>query len=541
LKRESSVSEDSGVDLHLDESEAGSAGLERAERSKMGTRQGSWWSQSSLSGELSMDEHGSSKASSPGLRAASPARCTLQRKAEAFQRPNFPSRRCDGSVSEGPVVGIIGLGDMGSMLARTFAQAGYSVLGCDLPERFEALHADFADFDQVEVLRDATSVARTADIQIYAVETSSIEDVARSCGLATKVSACVIGLCNVKDPEIRAFDRWLPKDVSIVPIHNMHGPNVGSHGQTMVMIPHRCSPKTAAQIRKIFEETFGYIVEEMTVEDHDAISADTVVLSNLGLLAMGNAWCKIGESPWEYTARVGGLDHVKVLTCLRSYALKAHSFCGVAMLNPRALQQVQAYSESVSELFKLMIRGEEKEFTARIMSAKQSLFDSRPKGKTLLPAGLLEEFLPCERDEDWPTEIARRPSSHLDILAAVDAWHRSGISPFRNLVCETPVFRLRLGMAEYLFCHPELLQKSIQAALYNHATRLLDFEFVLSVKEWATIIAHGDVDAYTQHFLDCKEFFRQHISKASAESARLIERLAAWRERSITEVSMGLT
>jgi len=427
-----------------------------------------------------------------------------------------------------PLIGIIGLGDMGSMVAKKFCIAGYRVLGSDLPSRYEALCAEYSNYRNMTIMKDSTSVARSADIQVYAVDTNAIEEVTRTSGQATRVGACVLGLCNVKDPEIKAFDRWLPKDVSIVPVHTMHGPNVDSHGQTMVMIPHRCTREVADTVRKVFHETFGYVVQEMSVEDHDRITADTQVLTHVGLLAMGNAWCKMGTSPWERTSKVGGLEHIKVMTCLRSFALKAHAYSGVAMLNPRSRQQVKIYSDSVAELFKLMVSENEQEFTKRIMEARDALFSDRGAG-TLLPPELLDEFSLSEGDRS-PSQ-PHLPSSHLDILAAVDAWHRSGVNPFGNLVCETPVFRLRLGIAEYLFCRPELLQESIHAAVYNHACRVQDFEFVLSVKEWATIIAHGDVDAYAKHFGDCKEFFKKQVAKASTKSARLISWLAMERER----------
>mmetsp|Transcript_22554 Transcript_22554/g.49877 ORF Transcript_22554/g.49877 Transcript_22554/m.49877 type:complete len:528 (-) Transcript_22554:162-1745(-) len=498
------------------------ATTEVAEESISGTESSSSKESDSHNANVKVEHHHRSKKSKP--EGKSKAFKPPQRTPPTAKRWNF------GPNDSKPTIGIVGLGDIGSMFARTFCNAGYTVMGCDLPARFEELRAKFQDCRNMIVLNDAIPVARSADIQIYAVDTAAIEDVARQSGPATKVGSCVLGLCNVKGPEIAAFEKWLPKDVSIVPVHSMHGHNVNSKGQTMVMIPQRCTAAVAANIRKIFEDTFGYVVQEMSAEDHDIITADTMVLTHVGLLAMSNAWCKMGSKPWEKTARTGGLVHIKVLTSLRVYALKAHAYSGVAMLNPRSRVQVQTYAESVSELYKLMVSEDEKRFTARIMEAKEALFSHRTHEDLLLPPSLLEEFCLSDRDSDSSTTSVVTRSSHLDLLAAVDAWHRSGINPFANLVCETPVFRLRLGIAEYLFCRPEMLQESIEAALYDKNNRILDFEFVLSVKEWATIIAHGDVDAYAAHFADCKDFFKSQVEKASTKSARLIAWLSTERQ-----------
>ncbi|MGB4399352.1 MAG: NAD(P)-binding domain-containing protein, partial [Daejeonella sp.] len=54
-------------------------------------------------------------------------------------------------------IGIIGLGDMGCIYAKSFARAGYRVYGCDLPHRTELLKAELAPFG-IEVLEDGKEV-----------------------------------------------------------------------------------------------------------------------------------------------------------------------------------------------------------------------------------------------------------------------------------------------------------------------------------------------------------------------------------------------
>ena len=57
-----------------------------------------------------------------------------------------------------------------------------------------------------------------------------------------------------------------------------------------------------------------------------------------------------------------------------------------------------------------------------------------------------------------------------------------------NLFCYALPFRLRLGIAEYLFKNEELLEESIVTALYDKTIRGDDLEFHSAVREWSSII-----------------------------------------------------
>ena len=58
-----------------------------------------------------------------------------------------------------------------------------------------------------------------------------------------------------------------------------------------------------------------------------------------------------------------------------------------------------------------------------------------------------------------------------------DAWHQLKINPYDNMMCQTPPFKLRLGIVEYLFKNDELLEKTIKTALYDKSIRGDDLEF----------------------------------------------------------------
>ena len=107
----------------------------------------------------------------------------------------------------------------------------------------------------------------------------------------------------------------------------------------------------------------------------------------------------------------------------------------------------------------------------------------------------------------------------------VDAWYHLGVNPYDNLICQTPPFRLRLGIAEYLFKNEELLEESIEAALYDKTIRGDDLEFHSAVREWAAIIGYGDMEGYKKHFNETQAFFKDRLAEGNKQSGELIRRL----------------
>ena len=108
----------------------------------------------------------------------------------------------------------------------------------------------------------------------------------------------------------------------------------------------------------------------------------------------------------------------------------------------------------------------------------------------------------------------------------VYAWFKMEINPYDNLICQTPPFRLRLGIAEYLFKNREMLEQSIQAALYDKGIRADDLEFHTAVHEWASIIEYGDMKGYKEHFEAAKSFFSDRLENGLKQSSEMINRLS---------------
>ncbi|WP_428329910.1 NAD(P)-binding domain-containing protein [Mucilaginibacter sp.] len=414
-------------------------------------------------------------------------------------------------------IGIIGLGDMGRLYAKAFADAGYTVCGCDLPQNRERLEADLAPY-HIKIMDSGMDVSRTCDLIIYSVEADSMAKVVAECGSSTKFGAIVAGQTSVKTPEIEVFEKYLPADAQIITFHGMHGPGFNPKGQKLILVRHRANDEAYQRMLDLFTAIGSDIVEMANYHDHDKIVADTQAVTHVGFESMGTAWKEAGFFPWENASYIGGIDNVKILTTLRIFSYKAHVYAGLAILNPYARHQVKRYAISESELFKLMIKEEAANFRARIYRARDFVFHESRK-PIMLNDTVMKEFSLSKNAEK------RMPNSHLSLLSMVDAWYHLGVNPYDNLICQTPPFRLRLGIAEYLFKNEELLEESIETALYDKTIRGDDLEFHSAVREWSSIIGYGDMEGYKKHFNEVQSFFQGRLEEGNKQSAELIRRL----------------
>ena len=414
-------------------------------------------------------------------------------------------------------IGVIGLGDMGKLYAREFSRQGYRVNGCDLPEKRNQLEWELQG-SGVYVLDDGVAVSRRSDLIFYSVEAENINEVVKQFGSATRTGAIVAGQTSVKTPEIEAFEKYLPEDVNIVTCHSLHGPTVNPAGQNLAVIRHRSSDEAYKRALETFEKLGSKIIEIPTYREHDKVTADTQAVTHVGFESMGTAWKNIGVYPWENASYVGGIDNVKVLMTLRIYGGKSHVYSGLAILNPFARQQIKQYAASESELFKLIIQEDEPTFREKVKRAGNFVFGNN-NSPILLDDKIMREF-------SLSSQTERKPNSHLSLLAMVDTWHQLRVNPYKNLICQTPLFRLRLGIAEYLFRNPELLEESVKTALFDRGIRGDDLEFHTSVREWASIISHGDIEGYKQQFNITREFFKDRIPEGMKRSNELIKQLS---------------
>ncbi|KAJ2637334.1 prephenate dehydrogenase (NADP(+)) [Coemansia sp. RSA 1286] len=416
-------------------------------------------------------------------------------------------------------IGIIGAGDMGMLYARRFENAGYTVNICDIPSKYEELLVKHKDLG-INIMRDGYAVSRRSDFIVYSVPAVTIGKIVEEYGRATKVGAIVAGQTSVKTPEIEAFEKHLPADVHIVTCHSMHGPNIDTKGQPLAVIRHRSSDDKYAQALELLGALESRMIF-LTYEEHDRITADTQAATHLSFISLGTAWSMQGYHPWLNPQFISGINNVKVAMALRIYASKWHVYAGLAIMNPLAKKQLACFVESMTELYKHMVAGKKDEFRDLVYKAADFIFGKdRTHKKILLDDDILDQLSLSQ----VPKEMSR-PNSHLSLLSAAVCWYRMNMSPYDNLICQTPPFRMWLGIVEYLFCNEEMLEESIQTALEDRYTQAEDLVFYTAVTGWGQCIALGSFDGYRERFEKTAKFLGHKLEEGKDLSTMILKKL----------------
>lgn len=409
-------------------------------------------------------------------------------------------------------VGIIGLGDMGSLFAKAWSEKGFEVYGCDLPAKREILQEKLP---KVNILTDAIAVARISDVIMYAVETEKLAEVVQKIGPSTKHGAIVTGQTSVKTPEVSAFEKYLPADTQIVGSHALFGPSISPKGQVVAMYRHRCSDMAFEIVKNLYEATEARVEELESYKVHDQMMADIQVITHIGFESLGTAFMHRKVYPWEDKSQIHGLDNIKLLLTMRIFSYKPHVYSGLAFENPFAIKDVRKFAQIEQELFGWMITGNKKKLYAKINQAKQKVFSNTRK---MLDNKLMKEYT-------LNPGANHKPNSHLSLLTMVCAWADLGIDPYKNLVCQTPPFKLRVGLAEYLFQNEDLLKESLETALRDKSNYIDDLAYHTAVHEWANILELGDKNAYEKHFSATSRFFGNRLAEGREQSTILLNRL----------------
>jgi len=293
-----------------------------------------------------------------------------------------------------------------------------------------------------------------------------------------------------------------------------------------VLIKHRSSQESVDLVEEILG-CFGSKIVYLSAAEHDRITADTQAVTHAAFLSMGSAWHANGQYPWETPKWSTGIENVKINVALRIYSNKWHVYAGLAILNPSARSQIKQYATSVTDLFKLMISGNRPKFESRVRTAGEFVFGKHTPNKhmeLLLHDEVLERY--SLSTPPPPNVESPKPNSHLSLLAMVDSWYQFGIQPYDHIICSTPLFRLWLGAAEYLFRQPHLLDACIDAALGgDSAFREDDLEFTFAARAWSDTVESKQFEMYKRRFEGTQKFFeeRGRLKEAVSVGNRMIK------------------
>lgn len=85
------------------------------------------------------------------------------------------------------------------------------------------------------------------------------------------------------------------------------------------------------------------------------------------------------------------------------------------------------------------------------------------------------------------------------------------------------LFRLWLGVTEYLFRQPALLTETINAALNDDRFRSDDLEFAFAARGWSDIVSYKDFGAYKKRFENVQTYFRPRFADATKLGNEMIK------------------
>ena len=318
------------------------------------------------------------------------------------------------------------------------------------------------------------------------------------------------------------------------PMATLTRPPTLRHLSLQVLIQHRAPDEKLHMVERIFA-SFKSSYVYLSYEEHDLVTANTQAVTHAAFLryarsrlaacsaavslshpltrsihlafsSMGTAWHCSAAYPWESGRYQGGIETVKINIALRIYANKWHVYAGLAILNPSARIQINQYAKSTTELFKLMVEGKGGELLARVKAARASVFGDGDSKRTpiLLSDKILDQFSlgpkPTAAASGSSTPAAPR-NSHLSLLAMVDCWHVLQILPFKHLeLAATPLFRMWIGVAEYLFRDEARLEEAVAASLEDKEHRSDDTEFVVAARGWSQCVEFGSWEMYRERF-----------------------------------------
>lgn len=419
------------------------------------------------------------------------------------------------------VIGIIGLGDMGLLYAKRFSQAGWNVVCCDRAEFYQDLKVQYSN-ERFKVLENGLLVSRCSDYIIYSVEAENIEKIVGMYARASKVGAIVGGQTSCKNPEIKALEKHLPEDCEIVSVHSLHGPKVDTEGQPLVLINHRTKSQESFDFVDSLMSCLKSKHVYLSFEEHDRITADTQAVTHAAFLSMGVAWYKRQLYPWTIGVNkwYGSLENVKVNISLRIFSNKWHVYAGLAITNPAAHNQITQYAKSATELFTLFVEGRREQLQERLLKAKKFVFGKR-ESPLMLDELLLEKYSLANHEKGENDEIT--PNSHLSLMAIVDSWSQLGIDPYDHMICSTPLFKIFLGVSEFLFLKEGLLDETIDAAINITEFRADDMEFVIAARSWSSIVSFGSYELYKTQFEEVQEFFTPMFPAANKIGNEMIK------------------
>jgi prephenate dehydrogenase (NADP+) len=97
----------------------------------------------------------------------------------------------------------------------------------------------------------------------------------------------------------------------------------------------------------------------------------------------------------------------------------------------------------------------------------------------------------------------------------VDCWAALSIHPYVHLpLTATPIFRLWIGVTEYVLRSCGRLGSAVHAAVHDTGHRSDDLEFIVAACGWSQCVSLGSFEVYRRRFVETMTFFDSRFEEA---------------------------
>lgn len=84
------------------------------------------------------------------------------------------------------------------------------------------------------------------------------------------------------------------------------------------------------------------------------------------------------------------------------------------------------------------------------------------------------------------------------------------------------LFRLWLGITEYVYKSPSFLNECIETALEDKSFRADDLEFTFAARDWSERVDLGNMDGYREKFEKIQTYFAPRFAEATKVGNEMI-------------------
>lgn len=394
-------------------------------------------------------------------------------------------------LKENKVIGIIGLGKMGYLVAKKLSQDGWKVVACDLEEKYLYYKKKFEN-EKFQVVFNGIDVSQISDYIVYSVEINNIEDAVSKFIKSTKTNAIVGGQLSVKIKEIKTFEKHINQNTDLISFHLMHGPDFDTKGHNLIIIKHKTNKTNDFFFEKLIS-SFECKKIYLSAKQHDKIVANTQAFIHTIFFSIGIALRTLESNiPKDITCLENLLNPINTIF-FRIHKNNWSMYANISLQNPFVYKLIHQYTKSFKKLYHLINEKKTHQLHRIIKTANDFIFDNVDKNN--LKSKLKNNSLSKKTSDDLI-----HPFLSLFLFATIDCWNIMKIKPFEHLECSTPLYEAFLSVILEVSSSFAFFNSKSDPNLHLNHVMKADYNFLIAVQISENIIYNQDFISYKSEF-----------------------------------------